>query len=335
MLLSSRPLLGLLKLGLILIICCGEALIDMVPVLSESGQTSYAPLVGGAIFNTAIGLGRLGVPVGMLSGVSTDFFGEQLTSSLLDSMVDTSYLIRSNAPTTLAFVTLTEGQASYTFYDENSAGRCVKLSDLPRLTDAAQIKGKSVIPTALYFGGISLINDPAAAAYCALAQNNAADMVIVLDPNIRTNFIVDEQHYRDALQIIIDVADIIKVSDEDLDWLVGDDDHNETQQVALLRGERRVIVVVTKGEKGATAYLASGETIHQCVPDVVVEDTVGAGDTFNAGFLAKLLGEGLMSKAALTHISSAQLLQALAYGAHVAGINVTRQGANPPWLSEL
>ena len=315
-----------------MIICCGEALIDMVPVLSESGQTSYAPLVGGAIFNTAIGLGRLGVHVGMLSGVSNDLFGQQLSQALIDSKVDTSYLVRSNAPTTLAFVTLNAGHASYTFYDENSAGRSVEIADVPNLSNVQANNGNAL--SALYFGGISLINEPAADAYCALAQKYAADRVIVLDPNIRTNFISNEQSYRHRLQNFIDVADIIKVSDEDLDWLVGSS-HNEPQQVALLRGTRKAIVVVTKGADGATAYLPTGKAVHQDVPEVCVVDTVGAGDTFNAGMLAKLTNLGLMSKTALASISPAQLLQSLAYAAQVAGVNVSRQGANPPWLSEL
>ena len=183
-----------------MIICCGEALIDMVPVLSESGQTSFTPLVGGAIFNTAIGLGRLGTQVGMLSGVSNDLFGQQLQQALVDSKVDTSYLIRSNSPTTLAFVTLNEGHASYTFYDENSAGRSVERADLPNLSN---LKNDGKALSALYFGGISLINEPAADAYCALAQRYAADMVIVLDPNIRTNFISNEHSLSPTLSHIL------------------------------------------------------------------------------------------------------------------------------------
>ena len=313
-----------------MIICCGEALIDMVPVVSVDEQASFAPLVGGAIFNTAIGLGRLGAKVGMMSGVSTDLFGTQLQEALEASKVDTSYLVKLNAPTTLAFVTLTNGQASYTFYDENSAGRSLSLKDVPKL---CAVDGEPK-PSALYFGGISLINDPAASAYCAFAEDNAKDTVIVLDPNIRTSFITNEQAYRDGLQRIINVADIIKVSDEDLDWLVGEAE-DEASQVAALRGETQAIIVVTKGADGATAHLASGEQVHQGVPKVVVVDTVGAGDTFNAGLLAKLLELGVLSKAELSKITSDQMQQALAFGAQIAGVNVTRQGANPPWLSEL
>ena len=314
-----------------MIICCGEALIDMVPVLSDSGQTSYAPLVGGAIFNTAIGLGRLGIEVGMVSGVSNDLFGQQLHDALVASKVDTSYLVRSNLPTTLAFVSLDAGHASYTFYDENSAGRSFQITHVPNLFDVQ----RGIKPcNALYFGGISLINEPAADAYCSIAQKYANDTVIVLDPNIRTSFINHDQAYRQRLQHIIEVADIIKVSDEDLDWLVGDATA-EPQQVSLLRGQSKAIVIVTKGANGATAYLTTGEAVHQNVPKVCVVDTVGAGDTFNAGLLTKLVNLNLMSKAALANINPTELLTALAYAAQIAAVNVSRQGANPPWLSDL
>ena len=317
-----------------MIICCGETLIDMVPVESATGQTCYAPLVGGAIFNTATGLGRLGIQVGMLSGVSTDLFGQQLADALSASNVSTAYLIRSKLPTTLAFVALNGGQASYTFYDENTAGRSLTEADLP----GVQNLGKDL--TALYCGGISLISEPAADTYCALVLQHAADKVIIVDPNIRIGFISHEPSYRERLKQIIDVCDIVKVSDEDLHWLAGSVSTraktlSEAQQVAQLRGLSNAIVVVTKGAEGATAYLANGQSVHQGVPKVTVVDTVGAGDTFNAGFIARLAELGLMSKSSLAQISLTALSDALAHGAKVAGVTVSRQGANPPWSNEL
>ncbi|NDH26939.1 MAG: carbohydrate kinase, partial [Rhodobacteraceae bacterium] len=109
-----------------MILCCGEALIDMIP---SDHETAFKPLAGGAVFNTAIGIGRQGVDVGLLSGVSTDLFGTILENALEESGVNTSYLNRSSRPTTLAFVTLENGQASYAFYDENTAGRMMRPED--------------------------------------------------------------------------------------------------------------------------------------------------------------------------------------------------------------
>ena len=114
-----------------MILCCGEALIDMIPVADSDGKAAFSPLSGGAIFNTSIALGRLDTPVALLSGISTDLFGKQLNKELLNSNVSTEFLIRSDRPTTLAFVLLKNGNAEYTFYDENSAGRLIEVNDIP------------------------------------------------------------------------------------------------------------------------------------------------------------------------------------------------------------
>ncbi len=107
-----------------MILSCGEALIDMLPRETTLGEPAFSPYAGGAVFNTAIALGRLGVPSGFFTGLSTDLFGEILDQTLAASKVDTSLCARSGRPTTLAFVKLVDGQATYAFYDENTAGRC-------------------------------------------------------------------------------------------------------------------------------------------------------------------------------------------------------------------
>ena len=124
-----------------MILACGEALIDMLPRRTEAGETAFAPYAGGAVFNTAIALGRLGAPSGFLSGLSTDLFGEILTESLTASKVDSSLAIRSARPTTLAFVKLTDGHATYSFYDENTAGRMLTPDDLPRPVEIVATDG--------------------------------------------------------------------------------------------------------------------------------------------------------------------------------------------------
>ena len=111
-----------------MILCNSEALIDMMPA-GGGTRPCLTPLAGGAIFNTAIALGRLGVPTGFLSGLSNDLFGIQLEQTLHESRVDASFAIRSGRPTTLAFVRLCDGQAKYTFYDENTAGRMVTAAE--------------------------------------------------------------------------------------------------------------------------------------------------------------------------------------------------------------
>ena len=312
-----------------MIFCCGESLIDMIPVVnanaSANGNSCFSPLPGGAIFNTAVALGRLGASVAMVSGVSTDLFGQQLVTSLSASQVNQDYLIRSPKPTTLAFVQLNGGQASYTFYDENSAGRSFLESDLPDLPEQA---------SCLYFGGISLISEPAANSYLALAQQHAGQRVIVLDPNIRPSFIVDEARYRSRLDDFFALADIIKVSDEDLAWLVPATE-SELAQVQGLNAKAGSLIIVTHGAEGATAYRQGAEIAQAASEKAEVVDTVGAGDTFNAGVLASLAAQGCLQKASLANTSAEQIQTALAMGAKVAAVTVSRAGANPPWADEL
>lgn len=308
-----------------MILCCGEALIDMIPEPTSSGAQGFVPHSGGAVFNTAIALGRLGVPTGLLSGVSTDMFGQQLLDALQASHVDTRHLVRSDRPTTLAFVQLREGHATYSFVDENSAGRMVQPEDMPdRLTAT----------TALYFGGISLACEPCADGYASVLARHGADHAVMLDPNIRPDFIVDQTRYRTRLNRMMAQSDLVKVSDEDLDWIIpGPESHADKASLLLQAGP--AIVVVTRGRDGATGYLADGSTISVPVKPVQVADTVGAGDTFNAGVLAQLEQAGLLTKQALRGLTPDALQKALAKGAEVAAVTVSRAGANPPWSHEL
>lgn len=305
-----------------MILCCGEALIDMIQTPAASGGEAFAPHSGGAIFNTAIALGRLGCPAGMLTGLSTDLFGVQLRQALTDSHVDPSLAILSDRPTTLAFVRLDNGHATYTFYDENSAGRMIAPADLPALP--ADV-------TALYLGGISLACEPGAEAYATLAEREGGNRAVMLDPNIRPGFIRDEPAYRARLKRLFSVADIIKVSDDDLHWL----SPGAATLAEKAAGLGSAMVIVTRGGDGAIAFFGNGATVGIPAQTVAVVDTVGAGDTFNAGVLACLNRNGLLSKRAIAGISAEALREALAFGAKVAAVTVSRAGANPPWAHEL
>jgi fructokinase len=307
-----------------MILCCGEALIDMIPTPTASGGMAYAPHTGGAIFNTAIALGRLGADAALLSGVSTDGFGEMLVASLRANNVKTDHLIRSDRLTTLAIVHLTEGKAVYSFYDENSAGSAFAAADMPALPDDL---------TALYFGGISLVAEPAATAYEALMAQAAGRNTIVLDPNIRPGFITDEPAFRARLVRMIAKSDIVKVSDEDLDW-IDQGGGSLTDRARRLCEAGPQFVVVTKGDKGATVVSRTAQLDSPALSAQVV-DTVGAGDTFNAGLMLGLDRLGLLNKASLAAAQVPQLRPALTLGARAAAVTVSRAGANPPWASEL
>ncbi|MGR3636390.1 MAG: carbohydrate kinase family protein [Shimia sp.] len=307
-----------------MILCCGEALIDMIPTATTQGQTAFVPHSGGSVFNTAIALGRLNVPTGFLSGVSTDTFGQQLCADLAASNVSSEHLIRSDKLTTLAIVHLKDGSATYSFYDDNSAGRMISPKELPQLSSDVQ---------ALYFGGISLAAEPAADTYASLLAREGQNRLVMLDPNIRPDFIKEEARYRDRLTAMFKHTDIVKTSDEDLDWLIPDQPDLDTQVAALLSKGPKV-VIVTKGAEGATAFTRHGNTSVPA-PSVDVCDTVGAGDTFNAGFLAGLADLGCLTPDEDKLTSLDCLVPALTFGAAVAAHTVSRAGANPPWRHEM
>ena len=306
-----------------MILCCGEALIDMLPRTTTEGEPAFAPYVGGAVFNTAIALGRLGAPAGFFSGLSSDLFGGQFREALGASKVSSTYAHTSPRPTTLAFVRLNNGQATYTFYDENTAGRMLTIEDLPQLGSEIE---------AMLFGAISLISEPAGSAYEEFMRREHEHRVMMLDPNIRPNFIPDKAKHMRRIRNMMAMADIVKLSDEDLNWFDEAGSHEDVIRNWLDRGPK--LIVVTHGSEGAVGY--SREHKVTVMPQkVAVVDTVGAGDTFNAGILTSLHEQGLLTKAAIGDLPEDAIRKALALGAKAAAVTVSRAGANPPWRHEI
>lgn len=305
-----------------MILCCGEALIDMIP---QPDGTGFVPHVGGAVLNTAVALGRLGVPVGLVTGLSSDPFGQLIEAALDSSHVNTAHAVRSDRNTTLAFVHLENGQATYTFYDDNTATRTMSPSDMPTLPDDTE---------AVFFGGISLCNPPVADSLLDLALAQPADRVVMADPNIRPGFVSDHARYRARLTALLGRADIVKLSDDDIDWLVeGDASIPDKARSVLAMGPK--LLLLTRGGEGATVYQTGGNEVHVPARTVQIVDTVGAGDTFNAGALAALRAANAMHPDALSTLDDATLTDMLTLAARAAAVTVSRAGANPPWASEL
>ena len=313
-----------------MIICAGEALIDMIPLADGQNSSALEPISGGAIFNTAIALGRLGAPTAIVTGLSRDLFGRQLAQDLSANGITTDLIVYSDRPTTLAFVELQNGSAFYHFYDENTAGRLLTYADLDHVPDRAD---------GFYFGGISLCALPAADAYAALATARAGQSVIMLDPNIRPGFIQDETAYRARLSRMCQLADIIKCSDEDLAWIVSDQGTEDARVAKFIaqtcNGYWPALLVVTRGADGVCVYRENQPAIALPAQPADVVDTVGAGDTFNAGLMARLKERNLFTKTALANLSTDDVSDAITFAARVAAITVSRRGANPPRRSEL
>jgi fructokinase len=305
-----------------MILCCGEALIDMIPREQPDGCIAYLPLAGGAVFNTALALGRLEREVGLLTGLSRDDFARILRAALEAANVSADLAVVSDRPTTLAFVHLEQGQARYAFYDENSAARMIRREDLPELPETVD---------ALFFGGISLAEEPCGEAYAALLER-AGSRRVMIDPNIRPGFISDERRYRARLARMLARADVVKVSDEDLDWLAPGPEPRAEKASALLEAGAG-LVLITRGENGVEAHRRGREPLMMSGRKVAVIDTVGAGDTFNAGFLAGLAQTDAL--AGRDAIPDDALEIALTLGLRAAEVTVGREGADPPHLSDL
>jgi len=306
-----------------MILCCGEALIDMLPRETTLGERAFAPYAGGAIFNTAIALGRLGIPTSFFTGLSDDMMGDILRDTLASSGVDYSTCAVSSRPTTIAFVKLVDGHASYAFYDENTAGRMISANDLPVLGPDCE---------ALHFGAISLIPEPCGSTYEALMAREHQARVISLDPNIRPSFIKDRAAHMARINRMAAMTDILKFSDEDLEWFGLPGGIDDRARHWLDMGAK--LFVITRGADGATGYT---DRFKVTVPSerVKVVDTVGAGDTFDAGILASLKRQDLLAKAKVAALDEAAVRSALELGARAAAVTVSRAGANPPYADEI
>jgi fructokinase len=306
-----------------MIVSCGEALIDFLPRKDASGADVFRPFAGGSPFNVAIAMSRLGAPAGYFGGLSTDFFGQMLRETLEANGVDLSVADINHRPTTLAFVSLADGNARYAFFDEGSAGRMIEESDLPALPATVE---------ALHFGSFSLAEEPCGSALETLMQREQRDRVIMLDPNIRPTLIKNRDGYIARINRLVEMTDIVKLSEEDLAWLAPGVDFEAFASGWLELGTR--LVLLTRGIDGATAISRRASASIEGIA-VSVVDTVGAGDTFTAAILAGLKSRELLSKPAIAALSHEQMTEALTFANKAASITVSRAGADPPRLDEM
>ncbi len=306
-----------------MILCCGEALIDLIPTKTSDGKIAYVPHNGGSIYNTCIALARLGSEVGFLGGISNDFFGQSIKNGLEESNVSDLYSIYSNRSSTVAFVDLDSSNPKYIFLDENSAGRMIRDHEILKLNN--EIK-------ALHFGSISLIHEPAGETLENLAISESKNRVISLDPNIRPSQIKDSSLHSERLNRIIKHTDIIKLSIEDFEWMPSNLSCKELSLSWLEQGVK--IVIVTNGHKGSIAYFKDS-VLEVPARSVKASDTIGAGDTFMAGVLNFFDKKNKLSRSSINDITQDDITEALEFASNAASITVSRQGANPPWKNEV
>ena len=285
----------------------GEALIDLIPV---DGQ-ARVPLVGGCPANTAKAVSRLGYETSFIGGISGDDYGQAIDAELMRSGVDLSLVHRGDLPTALAIATIGgDGSARYEFELEGTATFSFNQSWLPKSN-----------PDVIHVGSVATLLEPGASELLAWISSKTAP--VVFDPNVRPSIQGKKELYRAAVERWIDVSSIVKLSEDDLDWLYG---HESIVKTWFEHGVS--LVIITRGEKGMSA-ITSDFTVNVSAAPVEVIDTVGAGDTIGAVIVEGILRYGISG------LNGEKLFSVLERAAKAASITCSRAGANPPWRAEL
>jgi fructokinase len=301
------------------IVVGGEALVDLV---EDHGL--LRPVPGGGPFNTAIALGRLGVPVAYFGTLSRDDYGCVFARLLIEDGVDMSLVRWSDSPTPLAVVhRQDDGGNGYTFYLAGTSFTDLSPTAVPLLPESV---------SAIHVGTLGLAVDPPAAAYEALLEREAGRRTIVLDPNIRPAVFGDQASYQARFERLARLADIVKLSADDGHWIYPGLEPADVLERVLALGPR--LVAITMGTLGAIAASADGRTQISAV-EVTVEDTVGAGDSFGAAMLAALIERDALDQETTQPLDDSLLHEVVTYAVNASAITCTRTGAVPPYRAEI
>jgi len=304
----------------------GEALIDLFIGAAAGAILPAQAIAGGSPFNVAVGLARLGTETVYLGGLSRDALGAFLHRQLLAEGVDLSLVKRSARPTPVVVVTTQpDGEPSYTFHAHDCADRDLQLRDVPPVLDPRV--------RALAFGSFALAVEPIGGTLLALAEREAARLLVSIDLNLRASVVGDLECWRQRIERFARTAAIIKLSREDLLDAYGPEADAGVLATRWLDGGA-LLVIVTDGSAGATAYWA-GQALHRPGNRVVVADTVGAGDTFHAALLSRLAQTERLSRDGLATVDETGLRDLLDYATVAASITCTRRGADLPTRVEV
>ncbi|MHC8401165.1 carbohydrate kinase family protein [Pseudomonas sp. MDT1-17] len=307
---------------------CGEALFDFFSEDDASGLASkvnFKAIAGGSPFNVAVGLRRLGVEAALFAGLSTDYLGRRLQQVLQDEGVRPDYLVDFAAPTTLAMVAVgANGSPHYSFRGEGCADRQLKTEHLPEL--GPEVRG-------LHIGSFSLVVQPIADTLLALVRRESGNRLISLDPNVRLNPEPNIDLWRSRIATLVELADLIKVSDEDLSLLYPEQDPQRVIEGWLQH--RCQLVFLTRGGEGATVFskVHGSWSVPAC--SVKIADTVGAGDTFQAALITWLTEQQLDSVEGVQSLGREQIDGMLKFAVQAAALTCSKTGPDLPFRHQL
>src|SRR5258707_2407231 len=220
-----------------MLLSCGDALVDFLPVKSVDGRDAAVPVAGGSCLNVAVGIARLGAAEGFPGGIWTDLFGRMIADHALASQVDLRYATRSEHQTTLAFVRTVKGEPQYAFYDEGTASRnwVYRHGSIP--FDEIE---------AVHVGSTTLADDQGAAQALAMVEDARGSVTISFDPNCRPKLVRHKTRYVDQMDAFAAAANIVRMSDVDFEFLYGGSDRRDTAKslhaacASLVVGSRRM-----------------------------------------------------------------------------------------------
>ena len=302
------------------ICAAGELLIDFTPCgTSSQGQLLYARNPGGAPANVLAMAAKLGIKARLCAVVGSDNFGTFLIESMLAAGIDTRFISRTaRARTTLAFVDLDErNDRSFTFYRKPGADILLTDAGIP---DEA-MEGCGVY----HFSGVSLTDEPARGAVLRAARRaKEMGLLVSFDPNYRPFLWPQAAQARQAFEEGMRCADIIKVSEEEVAFLLGQE--NAAQGAAELAKQYDGLVLASCGARGALAANPSGLLGRAEALPVTVADTTGAGDAFLGTILAALAGK---ERAALHSMTEQEAVELLHLGCMAGSLTASKLGAIP------
>ena len=306
-----------------MIVIGGDAIVDLI----DRGQRLFEACPGGSTLNCALAAGQLGSQVLYVSTLSTDSYGDLLINRLTECHVSLRADARSSAYTSLAVVSLDEtNQPSYAFYREGTADRDVPVADIvasfPETMSIFHVGSCALIPK----------EDQDAWLQVVMAAKDRGALISI-DPNCRPSMTKDPSAYREGIARFFCVADLIKCSDEDLEYL-----HPEWTDRALekfIETYSPQLCVYTRGAEGlqAVTKLGISAQVSASLPGPL-SDTVGAGDSVHGTLLSEIDRLGLVGQQ-LSELNESQLKDILLLASRVAGVNCTRPGCQPPTRAEV
>ncbi|MEU0202417.1 MULTISPECIES: carbohydrate kinase [unclassified Streptomyces] len=300
--------------------CVADGFTEPAPAPDE---LALRVLPGGGPANTAVALARLGTPARFLARLSGDVFGRLFRARLAASGVDLSHAVEAAEPSTLAVAELdAQGQAAFSFHAQATADW---------QWTSAELAGVDLAGTAcVHTGSLALVREPGAAVVEDFLAAAAPRASISIDPNVRP-LLVRPEVYRARLAHWCDLADVLRLSEDDLELLLPGTPPEQACDTWHAAGTR--LVVITRGAAGALASL-DGERVQVPAVATPVVDTVGAGDSFTAGLLHHLGTHGLLG-GRLTDLRLADVEAACRFAVRVAALTCSVAGPNPPWQDQL